>query len=373
MTILIIAGFANSLINFRKSFIKSLLSQGLVVHVAAPNLLENHQVMTELNQLGVIAHSIPMQRAGMNPLADLKTLFALWRLMRKIKPEYVLGYTVKPVIYGSLAAWFAGVPKCFALITGLGFAFIDEEGQRSKIRAIVQRLYRIALGRCHHVFFQNPDDQALFKQLNILAPEAESSVVNGSGVDTAQFNVAPLPSTRALRFLLIGRLLGDKGVREYVRAAELVKQQYPETQFDLVGWIDANPNTVTQPELDKWVQAGTINYLGRLSDVRPAIEKCSVYVLPSYREGTPRTVLEAMAMGRAVITTDAPGCRETVVEGDNGYLVPIKNANALAEAMIKFIENPLLISQMGKRSRLLAEQKYDVHIVNQQMLKGMGF
>lgn len=373
MGFLLFAGFADSLITFRKSLIRALINQGLVVHVAAPSLLENKQVMAELNQLGVIAHTIPMQRTGMNPLADLKALFALWRLMQKIKPDYVLGYTVKPVIYGSLAAWLAGVPKRFALITGLGFAFIDEEGQRSKIRAIVQRLYRIALGRCDHVFFQNPDDQALFKKLNILAPEAKSTVVNGSGVDTTQFNVAPLASTGALRFLLIGRLLGDKGVREYVRAAELIKQQYPEIQFDLVGWVDVNPNAVTESELDEWVQAGTINYLGRLSDVRPAIENCSVYVLPSYREGTPRTVLEAMAMGRAIITTDAPGCRETVIEGDNGYLVPIKDAKALADAMIKFIENPKLISEMGQRSRLLAEQKYDVHIVNQQMLKGMGF
>ncbi|MDM1695096.1 glycosyltransferase family 4 protein [Thiopseudomonas alkaliphila] len=373
MKFLLIAGFADSLIAFRKPLIQALLNQGLSVHVAAPELLENTQVMAELKQLGVTAHNIPMQRAGMNPLADLKALLALWQLMRKVKPDYVLGYTVKPVIYGSLAAWLAGVPKRFALITGLGFAFIDQEGQRSKVRAIVQRLYRMALSRCHNVFFQNPDDQALFKQLNILAPNAKSTVVNGSGVDVAQFNVVPLPNTSAPRFLLIGRLLGDKGVREYVQAAKLIKQQYPEAQFDLVGWIDANPNTITQPELDQWIQAGTINFLGRLSDVRPAIENCSVYVLPSYREGTPRTVLEAMAMGRAVITTDAPGCRETVTEGDNGFLVPIKDAHALAEAMLKFIETPELISQMGQRSRLLAEQKYDVHIVNQQMLKGMGF
>ncbi len=372
MKLLIVAGFADSLITFRKPLIQALLNQGLSVHVAAPELLENTQVMAELKQLGVTAHNIPMQRVGMNPLADLKALLALWRLMRKIKPDYVLGYTVKPVIYGSLAAWLAGVPKRFALITGLGFAFIDQEGQRSKVRAIVQRLYRMALNHCHNVFFQNPDDQALFKQLNILTPNAKSTVVNGSGVDVAQFNVAPLPNTSAPRFLLIGRLLGDKGVREYVQAAKLVKQQYPEAQFDLVGWIDANPNTITQPELDSWIAAGTINFLGRLSDVRPAIAECSVYVLPSYREGTPRTVLEAMAMGRAVITTDAPGCRETVVDGDNGFLVPIKDADALAQAMLRFIEQPELIAQMGQRSRSIAEEKYDVHKVNAQMLEGMG-
>src|SRR5690554_307232 len=373
MSFLLIAGFADSLIVFRKPLIEALLNKGLIVHVAAPELMANAEVMAELNKLGVIAHDIPMQRTGMSPLADLRTLLVLWQLMRQVKPHYVLGYTIKPVIYGTLAAWLARVPQRFALITGLGFAFIGEEdGQRSRVRALVQGLYRKALKRSHTVFFQNPDDEALFRQLNILSSTTISCVINGSGVDVAQFEVAPLSTEGAPRFLLIGRLLGDKGVREYVQAAEQVKQRYPQVQFDLVGWIDSNPNTITQPELDRWVAAGTINFLGRLSDVRPAIAQASVYVLPSYREGTPRTVLEAMAMGRAVITTDAPGCRETVVDGDNGFLVPVKDADALAQAMLRFIEQPELIIQMGQRSREIAEEKYDVHKVNAQMLAGMG-
>lgn len=341
--------------------------------MAAPELLANTQVMAQLKELGVIAHDIPMQRTGMNPVKDLAAVLALWQLMRRIKPQYVLGYTIKPVIYGTLAAWLARVPQRFALITGLGFAFMGEgNAQRSKVRALVQGLYRMALTRSHGVFFQNPDDEALFRQLNILSPSIPSHVVNGSGVDVAQFDVAPLPADSAPRFLLIARLLGDKGVREYVQAAQQVKTLYPQAQFDLVGWVDVNPDSITQAELDEWVTAGTINFLGRLSDVRPAIANCSVYVLPSYREGTPRTVLEAMAMGRAVITTDAPGCRETVVDGDNGFLVPVKSADALAEAMLRFIEQPELIAQMGQRSRRIAEEKYDVHKVNAQMLKGMG-
>ena len=373
MKFLLIAGFADSLIAFRKPLIEALLSKGLAVHVAAPRLTTNVEMMAELNKLGVVAHDIPMQRAGMNPVADLQALLALWQLMRQIKPQFVLGYTIKPVIYGTLAAWLARVPKRFALITGLGFAFMGEEdGQRSKVRALVQGLYRTALKRSHTVFFQNPDDEALFRQLNILSSATQSCVVNGSGVDVAQFEVAPLSTEGAPRFLLIARLLGDKGVREYVQAAQQVKLRYPEAQFDLVGWIDVNPNTITQPELDRWIAAGTINFLGRLSDVRPAIAECSVYVLPSYREGTPRTVLEAMAMGRAVITTDAPGCRETVLDGDNGFLVPVKDTDALAQAMLRFIEQPELIAQMGQRSRSIAEEKYDVHKVNAQMLEGMG-
>jgi len=373
MKFLLIAGFADSLTIFRKPLIVALLDKGLEVHVAAPELSANQEVMSELTALGVIAHDIPMQRTGMNPLADLRALLALWQLMRRIKPRYVLGYTIKPVIYGSLAAWLARVPQRFALITGLGFAFMGEEdNQRSRVRAVVQGLYRTALRHCQTVFFQNPDDEALFRQLKIVSAHANTCVVNGSGVDVSQFEVAPFAENAAPRFLLIARLLGDKGVREYAQAAEQVKQQYPDAQFDLVGWIDANPNTITQVELDQWVAAGTISFLGRLNDVRPAIQDCSVYVLPSYREGTPRTVLEAMAMGRAVITTDAPGCRETVVDGDNGFLIPVKDADALAQAMLRFIEQPELITQMGQRSRVIAEEKYDVHKVNAQMLNRMN-
>src|SRR5690554_1955899 len=373
MKFLLIAGFADSLTIFRKPLIVALLDKGLEVHVAAPELSANQEVMSELTALGVIAHDIPMQRTGMNPLADLRALLALWQLMRRIKPRYVLGYTIKPVIYGSLAAWLARVPQRFALITGLGFAFMGEEdNQRSRVRAVVQGLYRTALRHCQTVFFQNPDDEALFRQLKIVSAHANTCVVNGSGVDVSQFEVAPFAENAAPRFLLIARLLGDKGVREYAQAAEQVKQQYPDAQFDLVGWIDANPNTITQVELDQWVAAGTISFLGRLNDVRPAIQDCSVYVLPSYREGTPRTVLEAMAMGRAVITTDAPGCRETVVDGDNGFLIPVKSVNELVEAIQRFIDNPELVAEMGERSRQVAEDKYDVHKVNQVMLGAMG-
>jgi glycosyltransferase involved in cell wall biosynthesis len=376
MKFLLIAGFADSLIGFRKPLIVALLNKGLEVHVAAPELLANHTVMSELADLGVVAHNIPMQRTGMNPLADVYTLSALWKLMRELKPDYVLGYTIKPVIYGTLAAWLSRVPQRFALITGLGFAFMGEDGnQRSRVRALVQGLYRSALCHCQTVFFQNPDDEALFRQLKIISARANTCVVNGSGVDISEYAVAPLPTiddVPTARFLLIARLLGDKGIREYAQAAAIVKAKYPQVQFDLVGWIDDNPNAIQQHELDSWVNEGVFNFLGRLADVQPAIAACSVYVLPSYREGTPRTVLEAMAMGRAVITTDAPGCRETVIDGYNGYLVPVKAVDELATAMEKFILNPEFIVSMGAASRTLAEKKFDVHSVNQAMLQAMG-
>ena len=174
------------------------------------------------------------------------------------------------------------------------------------------------------------------------------------------------------RFLLIARLLVSKGVREYVQAASRIKDRYPDAVFLLVGLLDSNPEAINQCELDKWIEDGVIEFRGCLVDVRSAISDCNVYVLPSYREGTPRTVLEAMAMGRAVITTDAPGCRETVIDGDNGFLVPVKSVQGIEVAMQRFINDPSLIESMGMRSRKIAEEKYDVHKVNAKMLFEMG-
>ena len=196
-------------------------------------------------------------------------------------------------------------------------------------------------------------------------------MVNGSGVDLDEFGPEPPPAAGNC-FLIICRFLGNKGVREYAQAAHRVRLRHPNAVFCLAGWIDDNPDAIAESELDAWVQSGDIEYLGRLEDVKPALRECSVYVLPSYREGTPRTVLEAMAIGRPVITTDAPGCRETVTDGENGFLVPVKSVGALVEAMQRFIDNPDLAAEMGKRSREIAEEKYDVHKVNKVMLRDMG-
>ena len=370
MKFLLIASFPESLLNFRGPLISALQAKGLQVHVAAPDVPLGAEVRMKLEMQGLVVHSIPLRRTGMNPLADLRTLLSLWRLMRSIRPVYVMGYTIKPVIYGSLAAWLARVPKRFALISGLGYAF-QGKPQRGALRSLVQRLYALALCRANKVFFQNPDDEALFRNAGILASRIPTCVVNGSGVDVARYAVAPLPKY-SVHFLLIARLLGDKGVREYAEAARRVRGRHPEVLCSLVGWIDSNPDAIAKAELDTWVTVGALEYLGHLSDVRPAIGASSVYVLPSYREGTPRTVLEAMAMGRAVITTDAPGCRETVVDGDNGFLIPVKSVDALERAMQCFIDDPVLAQRMGKRSRQRAENKYDVHKVNAVMLREMG-
>lgn len=373
MRFLILASLSGSLTGFRKPLIQALVDNGLEVHAAAPELLANSKAVNELSAMGVTCHDAALSRTGMNPIADVKAMFALRRLMKEIKPDYFMGYTIKPVIYGNLAAWLAGVPHRFALITGLGYTFIGGQGVKRKlVSKLAHTLYKTALSKTHKAFFQNPDDEALFRELGLLPKGTPSVVVNGSGVPVHEYPNTPAPDHAQPKFLLIARLLGDKGVREYAAAAQIVKQQHPDVEFGLVGRIDENPNSISQAELNGWVADNTLIAHGQQPDVKPYIADCSVYVLPSYREGTPRTVLEAMSMGRAIITTDAPGCRETVVDGDNGFLVPVKDAAALANAMLKFIEQPKLIATMGKRSREIAEQKYDVEIVNRQMLEGMG-
>ena len=364
---LLIASHPASLINFRGPLIRSLTEKDLEVHVVAPDIFQDKETVSQLKDLDVRVHEIALKRTGMNPLADLKSIYQLYRLMKKIKPHYSMGYTHKPVIYGSIAAWFAGVPKRFALVTGLGYAF---QSNVSWLKNLFSMLYRIALANVNKVFFQNPDDESLFYNLKIINDSNKKSVVvNGSGVDLDLFKPTPLP--KATQFLLIARLLGDKGIREYFQAASLVRQKYSEVRFGLVGWIDKNPNAINQKELQDFIDAGDVKFYGRMEDVKPAISQSSIFVLPSYSEGTPRTVLEAMAMGRPIITTDAPGCRETVINGHNGFLVPVKSVDELVASMIKFIEDPELIVRMGRLSRIFAEEKYDVKKVNKHMLEEM--
>lgn len=372
LKILIIASLGESLVNFRGPLIKAMLAKGEEVHVAAPNIERGSAVHESLCEFGVIPHPIQMSRTGLNPYADLKSLASCFCLMRNIRPDLVLAYTIKPVIYGSLAAWLARVPRRFALITGLGYAFVNEAlGSRWLIRLITQLLYKISLSHVNAVFFQNQDDAELFRRNKIFSQEVPCYIVNGSGVDLDKFAAKPLPGG-APTFLLIARLLGDKGVREYIAAARIVKLEFPQLTFNLVGWIDSNPDAIGDHELKQWVREGVVKYLGKLADVRAVLEQSSVYVLPSYREGIPRTVLEAMAMGRPVITTDAPGCRQTVREGENGFLVPVKSVQELADAMLRFARQPELMQTMGQRSRKMAEEKFDVHQVNHVMMRQMG-
>lgn len=373
MKFLLIASYAESITLFRGPLIQALLAKGLDVHIAAPGLSAESETRKQLESKGLTVHDVALKRTGMNPLGDLLSLWSLWVLMIRLHPQFVLAYTIKPVIYGSLAAWLARVPQRYALITGLGYAFSGKNagaGRPGFCRQVAQKLYAIALNRTHKVFFQNPDDEKLFRSLGIVRERAETVVVNGSGISLKQF--APVGLPQDPHFLLIARLLANKGIREYCEAAQRIHQQCPQVRFSLVGWLDNNPDSISQKELDAWLAQSQMQFLGKLNDVRPAIAACSVYVLPSYREGTPRTVLEAMSMGRAVITTDAPGCRETVIDGHNGYLVPVQCVDSLTTAMKRFVDDPALAKKMGAQSRRLAETKYDVGKINAVMLREMG-
>lgn len=370
--IMVVAGNARSLVSFRGQLLCALRDRGQEVHVAAPQLSANTELSRTLADWGVTCHDIPMQRAGLSPFQDLRSLMALCRLLRSVAPDTLLAYTIKPVIYATLAGWLARVPRRFALITGMGYAFTDEPGgRRAWVQRLVVLLYGLSLRRTRRVFFQNPDDEAHCRALKLLPGQIPSQVVNGSGVDLKHFSAVPMPLGAPV-FLLIARLIADKGIRQFVEAARRIRRSHGKARFLLVGGLDDNPESIRHVELEAWCREGVIEYLGRLEDVRPTMARASVFVLPSYyREGTPRTVLEAMAMGRAIITSDAPGCRETVVEGENGFLVPVRNPEALAMAMQRFLDDPQLARRMGSRSRQIAEHKYDVHHVNAVMLQGM--
>ena len=365
--ILIVAGLDLSLILFRRELIEGWLKSGCSVVAAAPGL----KVEELLAELGASYYRLPLERTGLNPVKDLFLLWKLSKLFRKEQPDYLFLYTIKPVIYGSLASASVSSCRTYSMITGLGYAFTRSEDEGKLLRKLLVFLYRMALKRNRKVFFQNPDDERFFVDKGIVDPEKVVRV-NGSGVNTDYFSMAP-HEQGVVSFLMIARLLLEKGIVEYIEAARKVKARHPETRFMLVGWsFDKNPSAIVQGQVEEWQKEGIVEIYGETDDVRPYIARAGIYVLPSYREGTPRTVLEAMAMGRAVITTAVPGCRETVIEGRNGFLVPVKNSEALAEAMERFIKQPELAEQMGVESRKIAEDKYDVKKVNRVINREMG-
>lgn len=372
MKTVLIAGYADSLTRFRKPLIRALLDEGHKVEVMAPSLTADSPVYIELTALGVRCHAIPMDRTGMNPLMDTYTFFVLIFRLLQIRQDYLLAYTVKPIVYGLIAAFLTRVPARYALVTGLGYAFQCRAGTgKQKVSHwIVSLFYKIALGVAHGVFFQNPDNRAFFMEKGILSAKTPSYVIRGSGVELDRYPFTPL-STKTMRFLYIGRLIIDKGICEFVEAAAIVKGVCPQAECIVVGSIDSNPRSVTQSELDEWIAQGNIIYKGEVEDVRPIIAESTVFVLPSYSEGTSRAVLEAMSMGRPIITTDAAGCRQTVNHGENGFLVPVRDSQSLASIMLYCIARPQQLPIMGIRSRVFAEQHYDVNLVNKIMLQKM--
>lgn len=359
MKIAVLSSHTPSLFWFRMDMMKSFLDLGNEV-VAIGNEPESEWAERfEENNIRYIQAEIV--RNSMNPVNELKTYRSLKKIIKKEKPDKLFTYQAKTIIYGGIAAHRLGIYEIYPLIAGLGSVFLGNSIVLRMAKIVLKTEYKIALRKAKKVFFQNNDD-ADFYVKNRLVKEEKIVFIPGSGVNLERFHIQPLPEKMA--FLCISRLIRDKGVKEYLNAAVLVKKQYPNVRFLLVGPYDTNPSSLQPEELQQYIDSGVIEYFGEQEDVRPYLAQCSVYVLPSYREGTPKTVLEAMASGRAIITTNAPGCKETVDEGVNGLLVPIKDEKAIAQKMEDLIEHPELLKKMGMAGRDIAEAKFDVRKVN---------
>lgn len=365
--IIVLGSHSDSLLLFRKEMLIALARNNQVI-ACVPNAKPN--VIHELSKLGIKYQHVNLARTGLNPFADLLTIYKLYALFKKVKPDQVFSYTSKPVIFGSIAAKLAGVPQIYSMITGLGTYFIYTNFKATIVRTIMRLLYKFALKFNTKVFFQNPDDRDTFVKMRIFSDPPRTVMINGSGVNLEHFKFVTVPKT-SVTFILVARLIRDKGILEYLQAAKMLQKEYPYCKFLLVGWFDNKQQVISSATLRPYIATGVIEFLGELQDVRPALARSAVFVLPSYREGTPKGVLEAMATGRAIITTDVPGCRETVLVGENGFLVPARDPLALKLAMEEFVKNPELITVMGQRSRSIAEQKFDVHAVNRTILAAM--
>lgn len=318
---------------------------------------------------GIRYRSFFVERNGTNPFKDLKTLRDLERVFGEEHPDKAFVYHAKANIYGTIAAKRAGVPEVYAMVGGLGSVF-NAGGLRNRaLKLVLSTEYRYALKRAEKVFFQNGEDVELFERLGVV-DRSKVVMVRGSGVNVEHFARKPLPESPS--FLFVGRLVRGKGIREYLEAARIVKREHPEASFAVVGPFDTNPTSISPEELQAYVDDGTVVYHGEQEDVRPFLEACSVFVLPSYYgEGTPKAALEAMATGRALIVADAVGCREVVREGVNGLLVLPRESEAIAEAMERLINEPMLVAGMGARSRQLAEELFEVRKVNDLICETM--
>lgn len=370
MKIALLGGYAPSLINFRGPLVRAMLEQGHEVVAMAPPFSPSPG--PQLEAMGARYREIPLNRRGLNPLSDLGSLLTLKRMFREIAPDAVLSYTIKPVVYGSLAAKLAGVPAIYSMITGLGYAFTEDAGMKRRlIFNLVRGLYAAGLRPNQAVFFQNSDDLAFFKKLGVVPEGMRTEVTDGTGVDLDHYAYSEPPQGPPV-FLCLSRFLRSKGVEHFLEASERLKKRFPEAIFRLAGSPEQGRDALGEDEIREWKRRTGAEVLDPVEDVRPLLSGCTVYVLPSYREGVPRSVLEAMSTGRAVITTDAPGCRLTVEDGVNGCLIPPRDTDALEQAMLRMIDAPETVREMGRRSREIAERRFDVHRVNELILKTMG-
>lgn len=370
-SIAIITSNAISLINFRGPLITSLTEIPIKVFAFAPDFDDDSR--RKIIELGAEPVDIKLSRTGLNPISDSLHFIRLTLTLRRYKPDIVFSYFVKPVVYGTLAAWLAGIHHRFAMIEGLGYVFtpttIKLQFSRRVLLNIVSLLYRISLAKSEKVIFLNKDDINDFVNRGLIDP-SKAILLGGIGVDLSEWSQAEIVD-KPISFIMIARLLREKGVREFAAAAKFIRKTHPEVSFILLGGLDENPGSISLKEVDEWVANGSVKWQGHANPKR-WLKESSVFVLPSYREGFPRSTQEAMAMGRPVITTNTPGCRETVIDGVNGYLIPPQDVHALVSTMMIFIETPEIIRRMGHSSRKIAEKFFDVHIINTKILRILG-
>ena len=371
--IVLIGTTASMTIQFRQDFIKLLISHNWQVYAFVCEYSEEQ--LEKLESLGAIPVTYKMSRGGLNPFADLYAMWQLKEKISKIQPQMVFSYFAKPIVYGTLAAKMAKVPYIVGMLEGLGYAFTEQpEGQSFKtklIKFVQVALYKISLPKLDQIIFLNLDDpKDLLETYHIKAKKVE--ILGGIGLNLNHYAYSQ-PIISPINFLFIGRLLKEKGIFDFIQAARIVKSQYPNIKFTVLGSIDPhNQGALSQVQLDALLNEKLFEYPGYVSNIQEWIHQSSVFVLPSYREGVPRSTQEAMAIGRPVITTDVPGCRETVKEGVNGFLVPKWRPEILAEKMICFIENPEKINQMGQESHKIALEQFDADKVNQKLCKLLG-
>jgi lipopolysaccharide/colanic/teichoic acid biosynthesis glycosyltransferase/glycosyltransferase involved in cell wall biosynthesis len=366
MKIVVVASLAYSLVNLRGRLLAEMVARGNEVIACAPD--DDAEVIAALAGMGIAYTQIPMDRVGLSPVADLRTLISLIAVFARERPDVVLAYTQKPIIYAGIASQFTRRVRFFPMVSGLGHAFSDGGGRW--LKRLVAGLYRLALVRAQTVFVFNRDDEPEMRHNRMMRKTLPVIQLPGSGVDLDHYAAAPVPQG-PLRFIMIARLLRSKGLVEYSEAARRIRATHPDVRFALLGPLDPGPEGVGQDAIESWQREGVVDYLGAVRDVRPHLCAASVFVLPSwYREGLPRTILEAMATGRAVITTDMPGCREPVKPGISGFVVEPRSDAALEAAMMEFVREPSLAAKMGEAGRRLVAD-YSVDRVNDLVITTM--
>ena len=374
MIIVLIGTVASSLYGFRVDLIHALLKKGHQVYAFTSEYTADD--LKKIESLGAIPITYQLNRGGLNPLSDIIATYKLSKKIREIKPDLVFSYFSKPVIFGTIAAKLAKVPQIIGMLEGLGYTFTQQPEGLSKKTELIKKvqvlLYKFVLPYLDKLIFLNPDDpKDLVDEYAINIKKVE--VLGGIGLNLFEYKYSS-EYPKEMKFIFIARLLAEKGIHDYIQAAKIVKNKYPNIKFTVLGAIDKEAlGALTESELEGFVASGIIEYPGHVNNVSEWIQNASVFVLPSYyREGVPRSTQEAMAIGRPIITTDVPGCRETVVNGVNGFLVPKWNPEALAEKMIYFIEHPDQIEKMGYESYKIAQDKFDAEKVNQRLMNILG-